>query len=570
METLVPGRCVGRYRVLRRLAVGGMAEIYLAQARGIEGFAKYVVLKRILPQFAASESFVNLFLNEARVTAAIDHPNVASVYDIGAIDGVYFFAMEYLHGEHLGHILRNAARNQERIPLQHALTIAVGVAAGLHAAHEKRAPDGKPLGIVHRDVSPSNVVVTYDGSVKLVDFGVAKLTAEVDLSRTGSLKGKIAYMSPEQCNNDRIDRRSDIFALGVLLYEITTQTRLFRGQSEAATLKLILDAAVPPPSSRLPGYPPELETIVLRALARDRDRRHGSARELQLALEGVARSQGLITSSAALGEWMTATLGTKPEPWLTPEVAALVEEGSRKHERPVHGRPTDGQGVTVVEPAIVPTEGGRRPPPADTAARRRPPMAVLSLAAILVVASAAAGIVAAGLGRNGRPDPPAAAAQEAGGPGAGAGAPAVVPMPPASPPPPAAAPSRSAELSAAATAPRPAPRRAAGSTGSAAAARRPRPEGFSDVFARKGPELLRCYSSFSEAPGHAPEISVRFQVATDGAVTAAEVLPPEVAATGLGKCIAKVAGSSQFGPQKTPVTVRIPVTLRRVGRAAEP
>src|SRR5687767_5618617 len=255
MDPVSPGRQIGKYRVVRRLAVGGMAEIYLAEARGIEGFAKYVVLKRILPQYAQSETFVRLFLNEARVSATLDHPNIASVYDIGEVDGVYFFTMEYLHGEDLGHILREMVARQTRLPLEHALTIGTGVAAGLHAAHEKRGPEGRPLGIVHRDVSPSNVVVTYDGGVKLCDFGVAKITSQSELTRTGTLKGKVSYMSPEQCNNESLDRRSDVFSLGILLYELTTLTRLFRGDSEAATLKMVLDANVPPPSTRVDDYP---------------------------------------------------------------------------------------------------------------------------------------------------------------------------------------------------------------------------------------------------------------------------------------------------------------------------
>ena len=194
----------------------------------------------------------------------------------------------------------------------------MGVAAGLHAAHEKKGTDGKPLGIVHRDVSPSNVVVTFDGGVKLVDFGVAKLTAQADLTRTGTLKGKVSYMSPEQCNNDPIDRRSDVFALGVLLYELTTQTRLFRGDSEAATLKLVLDARIPPPSSRVSEYPPELEAIVMRALAREREGRFATRpRAAAWRWRRWPGRAGWSPSTAALGEWMTRSFGPKLEPWIS-------------------------------------------------------------------------------------------------------------------------------------------------------------------------------------------------------------------------------------------------------------
>lgn len=320
-DPLAPGRRVGKYQVVRRLATGGMAEIYLARARGIEGFEKHVVLKRILPQYAESETFVKLFLNEARVAATLDHANIASVYDIDQSDGTYFFTMEYLHGEDVGFVLRELARRKERLPMQFALNIISGAAAGLHAAHEKRGPDGKPLGIVHRDVSPSNIVVTYSGGVKVVDFGIAKITAHAEMTGAGTLKGKIPYMAPEQCRSEPLDRRSDVFSLGVLLYETTTQTRLFRGDTELATIKLVLESPIPPPSTRVPNYPPALEAVVMKALARNREERYSSARDLQVSIEGFARSQGLLLSSADLGEWMERAFGPKEEPWLNSQIS---------------------------------------------------------------------------------------------------------------------------------------------------------------------------------------------------------------------------------------------------------
>ena len=544
METLTPGRDIGKYRVVRRLAVGGMAEIYLAQSRGIEGFAKYVVLKRILPQYANSDTFVKLFLNEARVTASLDHSNIASVYDIGAVDGVYFFAMEYLHGEDLGHVLREMVSRRERIPLEHALTIGVGVAAGLHAAHEKKGTDGKPLGIVHRDVSPSNVVVTFDGGVKLVDFGVAKLTAQADLTRTGTLKGKVSYMSPEQCNNDPIDRRSDVFALGVLLYELTTQTRLFRGESEAATLKLVLDARIPPPSSRVSDYPPELEAIVMRSLAREREQRHSTTRELQLALEGVARSHGLVTSAAALGEWMTRSFGPKLEPWISPPVQRPADTDSGSEPTNLLRPTTLDRGPALAD---LPDADGSMNSPRAATRRRRSLLATLG--AVVLAASTLTGLLVYRLTAAPAPQPAAVAARPEPAPG-----PEIVRT---SPPPPAAP---VAVRPAAVEAPA---RRLSGRRVRPAAG----PEQFSQAFARKEPELLRCFASFPEAAAQAPQMFVRFQVAMNGQVTAADVLPPELAGTALGRCLAQVARSAQFGPQASPVAVRIPVSVRRVGAA---
>jgi serine/threonine protein kinase len=546
METLTPGRDVGKYRVVRRLAVGGMAEIYLAQSRGIEGFAKYVVLKRILPQYANSDTFVKLFLNEARVTASLDHPNIASVYDIGAVDGVYFFAMEYLHGEDLGHILREMVSRRERIPLEHALTIGVGVAAGLHAAHEKKGTDGKGLGIVHRDVSPSNVVVTFDGGVKLVDFGVAKLTAQADLTRTGTLKGKVSYMSPEQCNNDPIDRRSDLFALGVLLYELTTQTRLFRGDSEAATLKMVLDARIPPPSSRVSEYPPELEAIVMRSLARDREERFANARDLQVALESVARSRGLVTSTAAMGEWMTRTFGPKLEPWISAPVDRSAEADGTNEQTNLIRPPTLDRGPALAD---LPDPNGSVTTPRSTPGgnlRRRSSLLAM-LGVVVVAASTLTGVLVYRF--TGAPQP-VVAQQSQPAPG-----PDIVHSTP--PPAPATAPV-AVRPPAPAEAP---PRRSAGRRLRPAQA----PEQFSQAFARKEPELLRCFASFPEAAAQATQVFVRFQVAMNGAVTAADVLPTELAGTALGRCLSQVARSAQFGPQASPVAVRIPVSVRRVG-----
>src|SRR5947207_1612886 len=201
-----------------------MAEIYLARADGPAG--KLVVLKKILPRYADKPRYVQLFLEEAKLAAGLDHPNIAQVYDIG-FEGGPFFAMEYLHGQDLRSILHRTWRLHERFPIEHAVDIARQVASALHCAHDKRRDDGTLLGIVHRDVSPSNIIVTYDGATKLLDFGVAKTAASTVKTRTGTLKGKISYMSPEQARGAAIDRRSDIFSLGVVLWEMVTIQRLF-------------------------------------------------------------------------------------------------------------------------------------------------------------------------------------------------------------------------------------------------------------------------------------------------------------------------------------------------------
>jgi hypothetical protein len=313
---LAPGARLGKYELVCRLAIGGMAEIYLARVSGIEGFEKQVVLKRILPEHASDAEFVCMFLDEARLAAGLLHPNIAQVHDIDVANGSYFFAMEYVHGEDLRKIVAEARRTAHTLPLEHAISILVGAAAGLHHAHEKTGRDGRPLGIVHRDVSPSNVLVTYDGCVKVVDFGIAKAATRRSVSRAGTLKGKVSYMSPEQCRgDDQLDRRSDVFAMGILLYELTTGTAPFQGKTEYAILNHIVNHPPPPPSARVPGYPPALEAIVMKALARDRDQRYSTARDLQLELERFARSERLVLSSVALALYMEELFGKRLEGW---------------------------------------------------------------------------------------------------------------------------------------------------------------------------------------------------------------------------------------------------------------
>jgi serine/threonine protein kinase len=281
-----------------------MAELYLARATGIEGFEKLVALKRILPQHAQHEDFVHMFLDEARLAATIQHANVAQVYDIGRCDDGLFFTMEFVHGEDVRTVMQTMGKRSRALPLEHALSIAIGAAAGLHAAHQKLGHDGALIGLVHRDVSPSNLLVSFDGCVKIIDFGIAKAERRQTETRAGTLKGKIAYMSPEQCLGDAIDRRSDVFSLGVVLYEMTTGARLFPVDNEYAAMRQIVDEDAPPPSKRKQGYPPELEAIVLRALRRNRSERYGSTEELQLALEGFVRARGLAVSTAQLGFFM--------------------------------------------------------------------------------------------------------------------------------------------------------------------------------------------------------------------------------------------------------------------------
>ncbi len=306
-------RRFGKYTLIRKLAVGGMAELFLSIQRSVAGFEKLIVIKRILPSMNEDRAFIDMFLHEARIAATLSHPNIVQIFDVGQVEGKYFIAMEHVHGEDLRSIVRQMRKKGvHEFPLEHAISIILGMCAGLAYAHEKRDIGGSALNIVHRDISPQNVVVTFSGDVKIVDFGIAKSDVRLYAdTRSGRLKGKVPYMSPEQARGEVVDWRSDIFAVGVMLFELTTGKRLFKGSSEYETLKLICDRDYPLPSDIREGYPRELEEIVMRALAKDRVERYQSAREMQQALEEFVRRERIPVSTIALNQFMQSLFEDK-------------------------------------------------------------------------------------------------------------------------------------------------------------------------------------------------------------------------------------------------------------------
>ena len=324
---------LGSYEIVRRLARGGMAELFLARTIGPEGFEKLVVLKKILPALAKSPKFTRLFVDEAKLAAALDHPYIAHVYELAKSDGSYFFTMEYVHGQDLRQVAKRAARQGRRIAIDQAVQIAHAVASALHYAHERRSSDGELLEVVHRDVSPSNILIAYDGAIKLVDFGVAKAATSTVKTRTGTLKGKVSYMSPEQARGGPIDRRSDVFSLGIVLWELVAGQRLFKGDNDLATIQMIINSPAPRPSAVRPECPPELERIVVKALAIDPGERYQTAEELQLELEELARETKLKISTVALRGTMHELFAEELAAWrmaqasgvtLTEHVAAAI------------------------------------------------------------------------------------------------------------------------------------------------------------------------------------------------------------------------------------------------------
>lgn len=299
---------IGRYELRFELASGGMGSVYLARLKGTAGFEKLVALKRIHPHLARTKRYIDMFLDEARIASQITHPNVCSVFDFGEADGEYFLAMEYLLGEPLSRVWRNTAKNREqRRSTQLHLRVAriiEGACEGLHAAHELRDASGKLLDVVHRDVSLRNLFVTYDGGVQVVDFGLASARERLHHSATGNVKGSYAYMAPEQVRSDTIDRRADIWSLGVALWELLAAERLFKRDTTANTMCAVMLDDVLPPSTHRPQVPRELDEIVMKALERDPDKRWQTARDMGQALRSFLSKTGALIGPAELSAWM--------------------------------------------------------------------------------------------------------------------------------------------------------------------------------------------------------------------------------------------------------------------------
>lgn len=282
-----PGQTLGRYELIARIGEGGMAEVYLARQRGPKAFEKLVVVKTVHSRLAAKPALAEALLEEARIAAKVRHPHVVDIYDLGEEEGTYFIAMEYLEGESMTAVIRaQRAKGGVRLSPLRTAQVVSDCAGGLHAAHELRALSGEPLELVHQDVTPGNVFVLYTGQAKLLDFGVAKVRSSDDASL---VKGKAGYLAPELFDKHPADRRSDVFALGVVLWESLTLRRLFAGATDADTFAKIRACVVPPPSSLVPGLPPELDAICARALTKDRDARYPSAKAMQEDLIALLR-----------------------------------------------------------------------------------------------------------------------------------------------------------------------------------------------------------------------------------------------------------------------------------------
>jgi serine/threonine protein kinase len=314
-----------KYKPIRRIGIGGMAEVLLASQQGLGGFEKLVVIKRILSHLREDNEFTQMFLDEARLAASLHHPNIVQIFDIYRDEQEFFVAMEYISGEDMRYLSGKARKGELEVPIPLACRIFADLAEGLEHAHNAVDVEGNPLQIVHRDVAPGNAIVGYSGLTKLLDFGVAKATVSHVYTRPGTLKGKLAYMSPEQVRQESVDQRSDLFSLGILAWELLTGRRLFRGANQAAILQAIMALQPAPPSKHNPDVPAELDALVMLALQKDLRKRLSSAGEMRDRLEAVMRSSGEAASHRDVGQWICSALSKRQEQRREMERAVTLE-----------------------------------------------------------------------------------------------------------------------------------------------------------------------------------------------------------------------------------------------------
>jgi serine/threonine protein kinase len=340
-----------KFDLVRRIGAGGMAEIFLANV-GLPGWPAQVVLKRVLPHLADKRDYVRMFADEARVASLLSHPNLLTHHETGTFQGTPYMALEFVDGVNLSALMDETVRRGTTLPLPVAMHVVAQACLGLHHAHDATDENGRPLNLVHRDVSPQNVMLARSGAVKMLDFGIAKTTVQQTLTQTGLIKGKLGYMAPEYCLGDDVDRRADVFSMGVTLYELVTGTRLFADSNQMRVLQRITLQDVPAPSRVRADVPHDLDRLVQDATARDRTRRIPDARMFALRLEEMLHQQGWYVSSAVVGQW------------LVEHAASLLPGGTMADVDPpsVMGTELASPSIETTAPSLLRTMPLRRPP----------------------------------------------------------------------------------------------------------------------------------------------------------------------------------------------------------------
>lgn len=351
-DKLSPGMVLGRYELLLPIAQGGMATVWAARQKGSRGFQKTVAIKTMLPALSDDPQFEQMFLDEAALASRIHHPNVAEILDVGEQDDVIYIVMEWVDGEALSVLTKTSKKNNVTFPQRIALRIVRQACGGLHAAHELRDENEQLLDLVHRDVSPQNILVSYDGIVKMVDFGVAKALGRAGGETTaGQLKGKVPYMSPEQALGKKIDRRTDIFAMGIVLYRLTTGLHPFLGETDIVTMKNIISRPVLPPRMKNPSFPAELERVLLTCLKKDANERYQTMLELDAAIERVLALAGASVVDDDIGSFVRSVMGDRGQKRrgaLRDAVRAADERAAGIAAAPNSGSPLLHEGVTDI------------------------------------------------------------------------------------------------------------------------------------------------------------------------------------------------------------------------------
>jgi serine/threonine protein kinase len=352
-----------RYRVIEKLESGGMAEVFRAESEGLQGFKKQVAIKRVLPHLSEKKKFISMFLDEARLSAHLTHSNCVQVFDIGVGDNAYFIVMEFVDGANLKSISESLRKQGKEFPVACAAFIALEICKGLSYAHELRDPQGQDLHIVHRDMSPPNVLITKYGEIKIVDFGLAKANSQLERSEPGIIKGKFSYLSPEAAMGQDVDARTDIFAVGIILWELLSGQRLFLGDTDFQTVKKVQQAQIPSISTINKAVPPDLERILAKSLARDPNTRYRTARELGQDLSKFMFKLGQAVSTFDIANLVQSAMRDRPKQKRKPQasiIEALIEEAlleftSLTDEEKADAEEAKKQGSTLQRPS---TGGG--------------------------------------------------------------------------------------------------------------------------------------------------------------------------------------------------------------------
>jgi serine/threonine protein kinase len=545
------GRVVlGRYRIVHRLASGGMGVVYLARSEGAQGFAKPMVIKRILPHLVGDQALVAMFAREARIMSNLSHPNIVGILDFAEDKGAYLMVLEYVNGFHLGRWHRYVRRTGGQFPVEPAIHIVISVLDALHYAHTLAAPDGQPLHIVHRDVSPGNVLVDVEGRCKLTDFGIARMrTDKTSAEDKRALKGTFSYMAPELLKMGEPGPQSDLYSCAVILHEILAGKNEFYAKDVAATAWRVLQHVPSPIEIFRSDVPPGLSDVLKRGLAKAPEDRYADA--LEFAHE-LRRVRGIAADDAAR---MLAEAAAKD--FNNPEMAALLQVTDlatldRKWREP-------GKRFSF-RPSLKPRRSD--PTNSSTKAVSEFPQMLRRLAHRKgVMLGAAAGALAAGVAavvamRLQTHEHAASAVIMVEGSVSAVGV-AAQTAPPQSDPSAVVAAKTADTMTSAPSSSAPPP------TNPKASPAKSRSELLTRAFARQESQIARCFSQHASEISGNPEISVRFDVKTDGRVLSAQVQPPALASTALGGCIASVARATEFGPQPEPTQFRIPITAKR-------